>query len=82
MNLVAAISQFQSQLRGDHTAATVGWITCDSDFHDERISSVGRIAFYRRPLRAANAKLINQGLDGFPGAGIQARVRATKALRS
>ena len=32
-NVVAAIGQFDSQLRGDYAAAAIGRITGDADFH-------------------------------------------------
>src|SRR5438552_9139435 len=36
MNFVAALRQFQSQLRGHNAAAAVGGIACDPDLHSAR----------------------------------------------
>jgi hypothetical protein len=33
MNLMAPASEFKSQFSGDHSTATVGWITGDPDLH-------------------------------------------------
>src|SRR5215469_7565210 len=33
VNVVPALGQFESQLRGYNSTATIGWIACDSDLH-------------------------------------------------